>query len=426
MGNGPDGEPYFRERRPSTLNRAPEGFSNALDLKAHAEEQTNFADFKKTQKSNPCFASLPWPKIPAGKANVEPYKNYKYYPYAIEAQAKTRDGYRDYSLRTNLRLNNLYAHLNATRVAETITKAPDYKVIQYYLLLEETGCLTPEDQTELKTLMPDLDVLPKPSALFAYGRPEMNPLLYGYAKKIGLKDEDWTLEFKKHGTNYRTGAAGDTIDDLFTKDLVMGDLLKDVGAKNPALGVAPEDATSRGVEKSFGADFDCIDKLGGGIKNAYKDRSKNQAFCQKLHDENKKNIDFLKATGQCEVTSSAAAKATDLKKAVETAVLKLDAASVARGKALVAEHGEGACVTCHSPTAANKNSPKDFLFLPNDTLDAKANQDALGTLKTRMQEGYLDQVKERVVKDQDMPPGTNKLTPTNRQDIVNYIQSLSP
>ena len=75
-----------------------------------------------------------------------------------------------------------------------------YDVMRYFIAMEAAGCIQPADEEKIKSLLPGFKVIRQDTtqSLYGdYGVAATAPLLYSFSQYIGLKDADWTMEFKR-------------------------------------------------------------------------------------------------------------------------------------------------------------------------------------------------------------------------------------
>ena len=425
LGFDSHGKPIFRPPGSYSSTRARDVDEN----EEHLDEIRHFGEFKKLQKENPCYASLPWAKVSDEEKNSPLFQRFLNYPYSnLDSRAPLEGGLLDYKTRSNLRFNDVYGHLNSQRLAHLISNSPEYPKIKYYLQMEEAGCLTSGDRRTLHQLLPRLKMKRNRNWEAMLGTLDVsdirrNPLLLSYSKWIGIPEADWTLELKGSGPLYRAAIPNDTFDyDLTMKNVVNGILLKELAAQNLELGLDPATSFTRGVEHAFGKSFSCIDDLGGAMKDSFRRALGKKAFCEVLHKENQKSIEMLNQSRQTKIVDHYDSKEiSEIKEKPSSLILNPE--SVIRGKELVNSRQKGNCISCHSTESVY--GVGDLLFLPSPTQSHSSNLVALKNLKNRFQEGFLTQIQNRVQKLGDMPPySTQDLDRQDREDIVQYIWSL--
>lgn len=420
-------------------NMGPDAFRNAYDKKDCTDdeikkstnlEKDNYLKFRELQKNNECFNSLPWPDESKDQNSFQSKWSYKYYPYAETSQEKNtgspenaEESFFNYSLRTNLRFTDTYSHLMSQRIANLLTKNPDYDAIKYLLVMEQADCNIDKELKQLSEVMPNF----KHGIINGSFLSVEAPLLSQFSDYVGLSRKDWTMEFQeKDQTSYRTGVPGFKRFDLRIFNMVGGEILKDIGKSNQTIAEVSKDKLTRAVERDFGSNFRCIDDLGGGIK--YTDESRISQFiepslCDSLRKENAKNFKKIKEIQASCIDCNKLNAPKDNEKSnedIEVIVSKLTDEQISRGKKLVELDSKGKCVMCHS--AGVDMLPKDFRFIPSEADKNKAESVAI--LKARKDE-IAGKIEYRLIKTKTMPPMENELTDQDREDIKAYILSVA-
>jgi hypothetical protein len=413
----------FRSRLASSSNKVPDGCNDSKDRAAVEKEKADFAEFKKLQENNPCYNLLPWAKIPAGKENDAEYADYKFYPYADRAQKTDSQGKMNYSVRTNARFTDFYSHLQGQRITQLLKSAPRYEAAKFYVVMEAAECMGPEEEKELKECAGVIvDRTRDSRANFDNLSPQNSaPALFSLAKRIGLSDAEWSMEFKRPGDSsynavmFKGTDRGEDGGDHAVSDVVAGEILKDIARTNPFVATASKDGLTRGIEDRFGKGFGCIDDLGGGIRVGL--RRNGSEFCRVMKEQAKINLESLKQKGLCRDDSSSTASTT-------TILDGLDSDSISRGAALVA--GKGKCIQCHTPTETNiKDYSQELLFLSHTSATSAQNTRATQLLRAKQAENFWKTLERRLVTDADMPPGENEvLSAQDKADIQAYFKSL--
>jgi|GEM_PF-4362980 len=422
--------------------------SDDEDQRAHRESVKDYKKFRELQKDNPCYALLPWPK--EEKRNGSPW-DMSAYPYAIEAQLRAGpDRKQNYSLRTNLRFTDVYSHWMAKRNYGLLRNHYDYQKVKGYLALEAGGCLTPEDTKAIKELLPGINYIERSTRFAEPMDPRTAPLLWAFGERVGLQPADWTMEYRETtNPNYNSAMVREENSgegDAGIKEALQTEILKEQGRDNPETGKQLEGRFSRGVTDLFGSDFSCIDdNLGGFLKpengrGGYYGNSGPKAgakLCEQLRAQNDKHLrdlaavpplslDEMKVLCKKEIDEALTPFVDTLAK-IREEILGNDTpllrASIERGRALV-QHGKGQCVKCHSATDDNvSRRPANFLFVPNEKLDAESQEQSAAILQNRMKEGFAGEIEDQMI--MGMPPIEGViLNEQERKDIVNYMKSV--
>lgn len=426
--------------------------SDSEDQKAHRDSVKDYKKFRELQKDNPCYSLLPWPK--EEKRNGSPW-NVSMYPYATESQKRerTETGFnQNYSLRTNLRFTDVYSHWMAKRNYGLLRNHHDYEKVKGYLALEAGGCLTSYDTKAIKDLLPGINFErpstdSRPNAM----DPRTAPLLYAFGERVGLQPADWTMEYREtKNPNYVSAMVrqtGSGEGDAGIKEALQTEVLKEQGRDNAETGKLLQGRFSRGVTDLFGSDFSCIDdKLGGflmpdspGGYGGYSSGPKGGAkLCAQLRAQNDKHLkdiaarpeltlDELKVICKKEIDEALTPFVDTLAKIREELVgndTPLLRASIERGRNLV-QHGKGQCIKCHSATDDNvSRRPANFLFVPNEKLDAETQAQSAAILQNRMKEGFASEIEDQLM--MGMPPIDGvTLSNEEQRDIVNYMKSVA-
>lgn len=402
----------FRARIQSTADKVPDSCDTEADRKAHVKETELFAKFKKKHEDNPCYNLLPWAENPD-----EPHK---YYPYAINSQTRDENGFFRYEARTNARMTDMYGHLMGQRVTQLLKKSPEYDLAKYYIALEGADCsLTSGEESELASLLDGFTIQRMQrtaNSVLPQRDPRLSaPFLYSFAKRVGLSDEDWSMELKRTGDpaysavmfRGRLGTPNGG-NDLAVHDVVAGEVLIELQSENPVLKEADPAPLTRGITDVFGPRFSCIDDLGGGIKNAL--RGTDGAFCGVLRAEKDKYI-------QARARRNSSRSSGDL----QSARMPTPEGIASRGKSLVQSN----CTECHSATRENvRRFPESLIFLPSSFLSRDRNDIAIQKLRERKANGFMEVLNRRLIVDRDMPPEGDDLTSEDRENIRSYIRSL--
>jgi hypothetical protein len=232
---------------------------------AHKKELEDWKSFRDLQKDNPCYALLPWPESDQ-KIPVE----YSVYPYSYKNPA-TNSKYDQGLLRTNHRFTQRYAHLLAKRNAALIQAAPGYDRVKYLITMEALGC--------------DLD---RESARKLLNLQVTQGIFDAFSQKIGLKPEEWSLEFRTEGHGYNAALPGQSGDSNI-HSYTQGELLMGLSAGDPEMELLTKDALAPGYSKAYGEKFKCLDQLGGEIKKSLYGRDKPLCALLKKRFESQKS-----------------------------------------------------------------------------------------------------------------------------------------
>lgn len=419
----------------SSKNDRNQGCTVEKNADATLKEQENYQKFRELQKNNTCFNSLPWPdNSKVDPDSFEANWSYKYYPYSDVSQkvgydrksGNADDLKMNYSLRSNLRLNDTYAHYMGQRNMEILKKSPNYNAVKYFLAMEQAKCRIPDSQRKrIFEILPEMKFKDGYRGEDAFS--EYSPYLAQLSQTAGLNPTDWTMNFQdtkdaiyNAGVPNGEGLSGD----LKIQDLVGGEVMKDLSATNPTFTNASKEMLSKGVERAFGKTFSCIDDIGGGINPNNKSKKfGNGKLCDLLIDENEINLNNIKATGivcaDCKKVETPVVSKS-LTETLEVTVSKLTADQIARGKKLVELDSKGKCVMCHS--AGVDMLPKDFRFIPSELDKNKAESVAI--IRARKDE-IAKKIEKRLIETKTMPPMDNDLTDEDRQDVKAYLLSIA-
>jgi hypothetical protein len=369
------------------------------------KEKTDFKKFKEMQKNNPCFAHLPW----NNQSTIKEHQTH--YPYSTRSQNRNSEGLLDYSTRTNLRFTDTYSHLMSRQLASIISQSSEFEKAKFFLAMEAAECSNKEDREQFKKYFPKVIFDPEQKFLTN----QRKPLLYYYAKSIGIDAKDWTMEFKETiNPDYQASMPpGAKTRDLRIHDVVGGEILK-----NLKIDFINQNSITRGVELAFGKKFSCIDDLGGGLLSTLKG---NPVFCAQLRYEKNEHLKkFQDNQEQCEdcgPVKSIAIKIPDVNYVEITKNFKQE--QIERGRVLIEADGKGKCVTCHS--ASVNKLPKELRFI-SSVLDNN-KKESISLLNVRAKE-ISQAIHEQLIDSKSMPPKDSGLTGSERTDIQAYILSL--
>lgn len=355
--NDDDMDPkYFR--RSGIVHHEYEKCEESQIAEKKLKEIEAFQKFKEKNlgigaNDNPCYSTLPWAK-PKGEAGSQyDPKKYANYPYAsslndVQPTGNT-DSKENYYLRTNLRFTEMYARQNAKQIFGVISKSPKYDIMKYFLALEAASCLNERDEDLIKSLFPKINYKYEETFIGVGSDPSSaTPLLYAYAKSIGLKDSDWSLEYKATNKNYtaaipRTSsedAEGKLAQDTGMAEVAAAFVIKDLESESAKLKAAMKNGFTRGVAEGFGEQWACIDDLGGVVRESH--RGPEKPICGILRESlqarmKKDPISF------CSRIEDGTQNALGLKDQVNAVVSSLNDARTKKGKSIVGDR----CVWCH-------------------------------------------------------------------------------
>ncbi len=427
-----------RAREASHPMHFPEGCGGEADVAFNERHKREFNQFRELQKDNPCYNLLPKPENPSEAVDG---LSYAYYPY--HAVKRDNDiGLSDYSLETNTRFTDMYAHHNSQRILKLLQESPDYEKLKYYLVMEEAGCLVSEDYMMVKRLVPQLPLLDDEEYLRQQDPRNDQKLLYTFSLYAGLRAADWSLAYSSNTDynvpSYNAVMPADTRSrDLSTSDVVAGLMLQELAKGNSSLKGPAESAITRGIEQQFGGRHACIDKLGGGISNSVKGHDED--LCKALRAANEAHVrECLReqcgtTTLEAGTSSLQAAVTISIVEQIREDMAKADAtelnASIERGRAIVqSPTGKGHCVNCHSRTESNAATrPNRFLFVPGENLSSDEQDRSIRILRQRYNEGFLSDL-ESNLKSGSMPADTgftNMMSDQEVTDVMNYFKSFA-
>ncbi len=366
--------------------------------------------------NNPCYSSLPWAK-PRGEAGSQyDPKKFENYPYATTREDTSGrgndDGKENYYLRTNLRFTELYSRQNANQIFGIISQSPKYNTAKYLLALEAAGCLTSEDERGINSLLPNLNFKVSSSSYKGAGNdPKIaSPLLYAFAKSVGVKDSDWSLEFKAKNASYvaaipRTGSdSGNFSQDTAMAEVASALVVKDLEAESAQLKSIMSDGYSRGAAEGFGEQWSCIDDLGGAIRESYQGNKK--PVCEQLRSMFKAKFGS-DPSSICFKGVDPSPEASDLDGEVTNVVNSLNKSDAKKGSAIV----DNRCVWCHL-TEADQAKYKKGEAIPQEKLDAIKRKIARSDLlEDNLTSGIMPQ---------DDPP----LSKADLDSVLLYMKSL--
>ncbi len=382
------------------------------DFKAsHKEEIDAFDTFKKKHlgegsNNTQCYSSLPWAK-PTGepKSEFDPVL-YSQYPYRKERDYNPP--FDNYYLRPNLKFTELYSRLNSKRIAGVIGRSPEFDKIKLFLALEAANCLTSEDESTIKKLLPKLKYsFEFPGML---GAPETGtPLLSAYATYIGMSPSQWTLEFRGKDSTYNAAIPRlpDSVKnarsgyDTYMPEVAEAEILSLVAKTNSNIKKASKDAFTRGVSEGFGPQWSCIDDLGGAVREGH--MGPGRPLCKSIRKSLNKYLQTIEP--YCEP------QAVTPEVFVAHVENKLDAQQIKHGRDIV----EKKCLSCHKRDDPTIPSRLAF-FSPNKSSGPVTNSSNQNERLANMAKNYLAKG--------IMPANGDRLSEEDQAAVVNYIKSL--
>lgn len=420
------------------------GCNMQRDQAAHRELVADFVKFQEKAQTDPCLGTLPWAEMPdedeprVGIERSWTNEDYQYYPYAArsmktseETSTRSPDRKEDifnYSLRTNLRFTDTYGHLTALRNLNIFRENPNYEFFRYYLAAEALGptCVNDELREEYAERL-GVEVSPRHSSrtnALTY------PLMVAFGEDvIGMQPEEWGMHVpadltqnpRQGSRDYNTAIPADNGEDFGIHDIMMGELVKDIGQTDEEVQAALEPMLTNGVEYHFGERFSCIDDLGQGIsrkRNYYDDefQEESEELCNIL----KARIAALEASGA--VTRQLVAEESNDCDQPEPAidfqeiVRNLMQESQQRGRSVASR-----CVGCHSGSS-------EIGFISNniepDSVEiARLNQYARDAAFWDKVQGHL-----RGELEPRMPfgcDGESCLSQNEQADLIAYLRFLT-
>ena len=370
-----DGESY-RRRRPDE-SESMEGCDTLIqdsktkelltkDLIALRQEAKDYQEFRKIQKNNSCFNSLPWSKD----------KNDIYYPYSKNSQAP--DAIQ--TKRPNLIFNLAYGKLMAKKNLNILKRDPNYELMKYLLPMSNLECS--DLPSMINEVMGNRLQIDSP-----------RDLLYSYSEFVGVDDKDWTMNFmsKEKKSSFKAG-------DYSIHDLVLKEIENEIQPQ-----ISKENLDLSCILPAFENPLSCEE-----LKLKFEQARK----------KNKPKDSVI----PCESAITIESKSEGLKGEVDKVVVQLNKQSVENGKKLVALNSKGKCVQCHS-VGADSGLSSDFHFIPDENSSKEAIAGSIAILNSRMPE-LLKKIDHRLIETKTMPPMKNKLTDEDRLDIKTYLQSL--
>jgi cytochrome c2 len=408
-------------------NQEYKGCSTQALIDRQKKEVESFKKFKEKnlgtgENNNPCYSTLPWAK-PTGpeKSQYDPAK-YPNYPYSADKK-DTRGGGNDdelenYYLRPNLKFTEMYARLNAKRIAGIVEKSRNYDRIKYFLGLEASGCLKPEDEKDINRLLPGLKYTFKAKDMDGYSDPRRgSPLLYEYGKSIGLTDADWTLEFMGNDPTYNAAIPRKALDeggpggsDTGMAEVAGGEIVSLIGQTDPVVQPTIKDAFTRGTEEGFGPQWSCIDDLGGAVRDGF--QGEERPLCGSLR--NSLNEYLKTAQPDCETNST---KSAPLKLADDMGNVsdELDKDQVKKGAEIV----KNRCYMCHQAGKSDENELSDLAFFPSSNSSKKTKENLSNRLNSRVMPNV-----EGLLKNGEMPASGEPLSSDDQAAVMMYMRSL--
>ena len=375
------------------------------------------------ENNNPCYSTLPWAQPTGGEKSQYDPKKYSAYPYSINKEdiyaSGNDDGLENYYIRPNLKFTEMYARLNAKRIAGIIEKSRNYERIKYFIALESSGCLQPEDEANIKKLMPGLNYTYKEPQNYGEGYQDpavSNPLLYAYGQSIGIKDADWTLEFMGSNRVYNSAIPRRALNsdqggpaDTGMGEVAGGEIVSMLGESDQSIKPKLENAFTRGTEEGFGPQWSCIDDLGGPVREGFKGNAR--PLCVSLRESLKNYL--LTATPDCEEpTQNKDVK--NLTHEVNKITKKAEEKLKERGEQLVKDR----CFKCHQAGKSDDAALSDMAFFANN----KSSKEAENRINQRIS-SKIDKT-EKLLKDGIMPADGNPLSAEDQEAVMLYMRSI--
>jgi hypothetical protein len=179
-------------------------------------EAKAFRHFKKIQKNNPCYSTLPhshnW---------RYPYGNYEIDKPFVEGKPRYEGGYK---FEPNFRFNDVQGRLLGQQMATRFSNFDEFEKMKFLLLKESVRCAYSKgEENFILDRFPGLvGKLNTPSE--SDESPQTStPLLYAYGNKNGVKMQDWTMKFSPTTDQYSTGNIGIS---TLTGDAIFNNLTK--------------------------------------------------------------------------------------------------------------------------------------------------------------------------------------------------------
>ena len=392
------------------------------------KEVESFKKFKEKnlgtgENNNPCYSTLPWAK-PTGaeKSQYDPAK-YPNFPYSTNKNdirgPGNDDGMENYYLRPNLKFTEMYARLNAKRIAGIVEKSRNYDRIKYYLGLEASGCLEPEDEKEINRLIPGMKYIYKEKDIRGGYKDPRNssPLLYDYGKSIGLTDADWTLEFMGKDPSYNAAIPRKALDadgvagsDTGMAEVAGGEIVSMIAQTDPTIQPTVQDAFTRGTEEGFGPQWSCIDDLGGAVREGF--QGSQRPLCVSIRNSLNEYLKTAQpdcdSNGMTETPTKLADDVNDIKE-------KFNKGQVKKGAEIV----KNRCYMCHQADKSDESSLSDMAFFANPNSSAEAKKNLSGRMNSRV----MPNVKSRL-EEGKMPPSGKPLNQEEQEAVMMYMRSL--
>lgn len=380
---------------------------------ALTNEVEAFKDFRKLQKDNPCYATLPW----APTATL----GYELFPYSTTFKSA------NYHLRPNLKFSEGLAHLMGQRMARKFSERPAFQPLRFIAAKEAFSCtMTADDLATLKAVLPNYQT---PTAVAKTGNdvyqnaivphdPRLaqagGPILFAIGKALGFAHADWSMSFNRPADPvYNTGLSADSnvplVADVSIVKVTQAALMDRLGAEFPEMKTMY--GKTRGESANFGAKFQCVDDNGGQL---YPKGGKAK-ICAMLAEK------------------QAASKAADLEAAKKPYTPRKPAGgALTGGRDIVQDRGtldqelvkagekvaETTCATCHAGESGGL--PKKFHFFANEaTLAVK--------LKSAAGEGpFLNVAFQRIDSaTKPMPPADDAvLSEYDRSALAAYLNDV--
>lgn len=415
------------------------------------DDRNAYREFRRNQRNNPCYSSLPWPpeNDPTFSDSMRAV-----YPYRQEGNVPF-----DYRVRPNLLLNDTLSHLAAQRLARRFEADPRYQSIRYLLAMEALGGCGVDLDRELAHLVPGYRPPQFASGLRNDVRDGRNfgsvgvadprvvsagaSRLYSVGEMFGFSPRDWTLTAPNRSDSqdpsFFTGIVRIGFRDAIFSAFVQGALINNLVDRAPELRQFFELSRDVGNRQFFGPMSACIDDYGGEVRSGYSriDRYENgtvayetdntRRFCQALrerhrlvsrpgsHDE-EGNACFPDPTGLnlTQIAQVAGQVQRVVRQAENSPIteIPLTRENIERGQRVAA----GQCRECHASGSPRSLGQNLRFFENNESLRAFAAQGG--------RRNILSRVLEHDPGDR-MPPQRSGLSTPDIQALDAYIRSLT-
>ncbi len=275
----------------------PGFYGSEDDTLFHGErELSNFQQFKVVAQKDPCYSTLPWPKvIPPG---------YEYYPYhALTRPNSSENPYtnetyiRDlkttnYHVRPNLKFTDTMSHLLARRLSARFSEQPDYQKVASLIAMETLECEGTDLDAEISKVVgkryKKTSFIESMSMMDPRSANSRSRRLYNLGRALGIEPDEWTLNFNRPlDPEYGTGVQGAYGQDTSVARMVQSLLFEKLATDVPDL--RGNFRLSRGISAFFkGQNFSCVDDLGGAIE--FDSTEKRLAMCSALSRSHRERV----------------------------------------------------------------------------------------------------------------------------------------